>query len=234
MTLPHIKYINLDRSVDRNASLLASLSRFGITDFTRFSAIDRLPEEWSYLTQTEQGKLLCSLSHLYVMKEIDESSHNVVLVMEDDTDLQPMDNWTFSWEEFMERLPKGWGAVQLYRNSVYWFPIGALNFSTRGPGFLGTCAYVVTKQHAKMLVDNFFVGEEPDLHKVHMRPMTDSVVFDWPNTYSVSLFSTQEVDDSTIRDTREHSALFEHNAAEVVRLWRETPPTLDQLMGFYR
>ena len=70
-----IVYINLDRRPDRKTSIETELANMGITDYERFTAIERPPG---------QGIVGCGYSHLAVLKLAKERQYPNILIFEDD------------------------------------------------------------------------------------------------------------------------------------------------------
>jgi len=70
-----IVYINLDRRPDRKISIETELANMEITDYERFTAIERPPG---------QGIVGCGYSHLAVLKLAKERQYPNILIFEDD------------------------------------------------------------------------------------------------------------------------------------------------------
>jgi glycosyl transferase family 25 len=71
--IDHIFYINLDKRKDRKEHLENELQKMGITNYTRFSAI-----EDSY------SPIGCGLSHINILKEAKVKGYKRIIILEDD------------------------------------------------------------------------------------------------------------------------------------------------------
>ena len=71
-----IYYINLDKREDRNEEILEELHRMEVPE----SKIKRI----SGVYKPKQGDLGCSLSHLNIMREFNDSEYKNCIVLEDD------------------------------------------------------------------------------------------------------------------------------------------------------
>ena len=85
--------INLDYRKDRLEQITSELSKVGITDFERFSAIkpteSMLNNEYSYYMHNANikyriGALGCLLSHLEIIKIAKKNNYKKILIFEDD------------------------------------------------------------------------------------------------------------------------------------------------------
>jgi GR25 family glycosyltransferase involved in LPS biosynthesis len=91
-----IFYINLEKDVDRNASMIAQFEKFGITNYERFNAFrsGELPNEHAYRNFIDKehryvlNSLACRESHLSVIKIAKEREYNRILILEDDVEFQ--------------------------------------------------------------------------------------------------------------------------------------------------
>jgi len=89
-----ILYINLDKDVSRNESMLALFKRFGITNFERVPGVVQhtLPEKSSYRNFIKSdikyllGQLGCRSAHLNCVRLAKERGYRRVLIFEDDID----------------------------------------------------------------------------------------------------------------------------------------------------
>jgi len=82
-----VVYINLDHRTDRKENVEKELTRMGITNFERFSAVKREP---GYVGALE--------SHLNVLKQAKEKGKKNILIVEDDFE------FTISKEKFWELI----------------------------------------------------------------------------------------------------------------------------------
>lgn len=126
--LPHIYYINLEDRIDRKEFMESQFKRWGIKNFSRVNASEFSKNDYNtwkhfihlpYIIPINRRRSVCvSLSHMETMRKwLEETTEEYMIIMEDDTDLSPIEHWHFDWNYFMDNLPYDWDAVQLMYNS---------------------------------------------------------------------------------------------------------------------
>ena len=124
---PTVNYITLYENTDRIEFMNAQLTRYGIRHmpylnhrYTTFqhginiiwpNMIKEQAEEfrgWSH-----PGTII---SYLTAMKNwYDTTNEEHVIFCDDDMSFESIDHWSFTWQEFVDKLPANWEAVQLVR-----------------------------------------------------------------------------------------------------------------------
>lgn len=103
---PHKVCINLDRRADRWQRMQTEFARHGIEAIRRFSAADgstlTLPANWRHTA----GAYGCLLSHVQVVQEARQQSHESVLIFEDDAVFDP--ELASKFPSFIEEVPADW------------------------------------------------------------------------------------------------------------------------------
>lgn len=87
-----IYYLNLDKDVERNESILKEFTKWGITNYKRISGVvvDTLPDFLSYRnyindkTKYILGSYGCCLTHLNAIRDAKEKNYSRILIFEDD------------------------------------------------------------------------------------------------------------------------------------------------------
>jgi GR25 family glycosyltransferase involved in LPS biosynthesis len=87
-----IYYINLDRDVKRNESIISNFSKFGITNYIRVPGVlvDTIPEPYLYrnfIKKNERyikGQLGCREAHLNIISDAKKNSYSRIAIFEDD------------------------------------------------------------------------------------------------------------------------------------------------------
>jgi len=144
--LPRIVYINLDEATDRNDRMVSMFENFGITNYSRFGTTRPSRSEHHRLSPSEYG---CLMSHISIILDFAESDEDYLLVMEDDVDLSPVEQWQFTWQDIVDKAGD-FDIFQLIRVKRYAVDIDLVcrdwqtNDST-------TAAYVITKRYAKQI-----------------------------------------------------------------------------------
>jgi hypothetical protein len=118
-----IYVINLDRRPDRYESFKKELSKYGIENVERFSAIDgtTIMQNNINLLAGEIGVLE---SHLEIIKKCKEEGLNNVLIMEDDVCFS---DEILKLDEYMSAVPKDWEFLYFGGNHVYGSPPELIN-----------------------------------------------------------------------------------------------------------
>lgn len=149
--LPKIAYINIDSHVSKRNFIEQSFKKFNIKNYDRFSAICLNESKHPYLHKGEYG---CALSHLNVIYNFyHKSNDEMIIILEDDADINTIDNWEFSWNEFLKILPN-FEIVQLIRNQEpdlqKYASLKKWEYRDRS-----TAGYLITRDYAKKLLNSF-------------------------------------------------------------------------------
>jgi FkbM family methyltransferase len=95
-------------------------------------------------------------SHLKAIREWYETTDEpYAFFCEDDLSLEMIKYWNFTWTEFFDKLPNDWDCVQLVLLREY---LGLFNNGFRNRCWCdwSACAYLITRNHAKNLVENYY------------------------------------------------------------------------------
>ena len=152
--------INLDDQPERWAWMEDQLKYWEIEDYTRISAYDGRPDVGSdlseiiqgrYPEQVSSGEIGCVTSHLKAIKHFyEETDAPYAIIMEDDCDISIARFWTFTWRQFMSRVPYDWDVVQV---AIICPGELHVNIHRRFINDFSTACYVITRHHAKKLID---------------------------------------------------------------------------------
>lgn len=202
---PPVHFISVDDSIERRELLLHKFEKFGITNVTphiykRYKDEDHVIES-DLLHRLSIGSRGPVTSHLKAIREwYENTNEEVAFFCEDDLSLETVKYWNFTWQDFYENLPKDWGCIQLAwlreGDDYYRFSIG---FRNRCWCDWSGCAYLITREHARLLVENYYyddafhlnlVGEGADQREEWARvPVIETIIFS-PVTkvYGIPLF----------------------------------------------
>lgn len=185
--LPKIVYINLDTAIERNEHMVSMFKKYGITNFERYHATRIAKSPRSDLNSSQYG---CFISHLEVIKKIAKGDDEFVIIMEDDTDISTVEQWTFTWNEFISKMPK-FNLLQLLRCQMD--PQTGIGFKVLDRNDHSAGAYLITRDFARQIAKLY------DRDKVTLRhfkratrstgPVADDALFRYSATYSVCIFS---------------------------------------------
>lgn len=122
---PSVNYISLYESVDRRQYMENQLNALGIDRTNayiseRFNKLSNINITGPFVHEvtTQFGTII---AHLNVMRNWYNSCNEPYAIFcEDDVSFESVNYWNFTWNEFMEHLPKDWECVQLMRLISPW------------------------------------------------------------------------------------------------------------------
>ena len=237
--LPFITYINIDSHIIKKHFVETNFKNFGITKYKRFSAITPTTSNYINLNPAEVG---CMLSHLNIIYDFYlNSKEYLTIVMEDDIDISPINNWQFSWIEFIINVPD-FEIIQLVRNQEpklqQYAKLKQWEWKDKS-----TAAYVITKDYAKKIVDRCGSIDDalnnlpnlsddidwPWLHRVG--PVADYALYKNFNAWSTCIFqqthSLDNVWSSTSPNKEPEWYRIQHN--QMLEYWSK-PHTLHDII----
>lgn len=115
--------INLDRRPDRYEDFKKEMSKYGIENVERFSAIDGSTISTNDVPLLT-GEIGVLLSHLEIIKKCKEEGYDNVLIMEDDVCFSEE---ILKLEEYMSSVPSDWDFIYFGGNHVYGQPPKFIN-----------------------------------------------------------------------------------------------------------
>lgn len=115
--------INLDRRPDRYEDFKKEMSKYGIENVERFSAIDGSTISTNDVPLLT-GEIGVLLSHLEIIKKCKEEGYDNVLIMEDDVCFSEE---ILKLEEYMSSVPSDWDFIYFGGNHVYGQPPALIN-----------------------------------------------------------------------------------------------------------
>jgi GR25 family glycosyltransferase involved in LPS biosynthesis len=101
-------------------------------------------------------------SHLKAIKKWYESTdEQYTFFCEDDLSLDTVKYWNFTWSDFFNKLPANWKCVQLclVSDDVFYFYKNGLKMRYRCFNDWSGCAYLITREHAKNLIENYYFDD---------------------------------------------------------------------------
>ena len=229
-----IVYINRDKDIGRREYMERQLESLGITNAVRFPAFSGEltqadPGFRTEINVTRANVLRAIASHLWAIRDLDFKDSPYALILEDDVYLSTCLNWDFTFDEFINGLPKGWDVIQLYLNPHKKRAPEYLNIRPYRPTHISTVAYLITKERAQEVVKEWFRVGVPDLTKAtekYAGVLTDHVIYT-EKSYGVNLFSTKDFVSTILMIT---PGRFHETSGEVIRLWEQSPLSLEDLL----
>ena len=217
-------YINLDGQPERDTEM-QSMCKYWELNPTRISAFDGRNDklehilEGNYPEGITSGEVGCVTSHLKAIKHWYETSDTPYAIFaEDDVSFDTARFWKFTWDEFVEKLPYDWDVVQL---AIINPGVVYASMHARWVNDFSTACYMITRHHAKKLIDHHCVGDKFRLDQgVKPRPVADDLIYNCGRTYAIPLFHYKIELGSSIHP--EHIEVFHKGSHKgILDHWRE-------------
>ena len=217
-------YINLDGQPERDAAM-QSMCKYWELNPTRISAFDGRNSSLNHILEgshdigISSGEVGCVTSHLKAIKQWYETTDTPYAIFaEDDVSFDTARFWKFTWDEFVEKLPYDWDVVQL---AIINPGVVYASMHARWVNDFSTACFMVTRHHAKKLIDHHCVGDKFRLDQgVKPRPVADDLIYNCGRTYAIPLFHYKIEMGSSIHP--EHIEVFHKGSHEgILSHWRE-------------
>jgi len=189
-----IYYINLDDQPERKEYMESQFEYWNVKDYTRVSAYDGREDDLSdiikgkYPTENiTSGEIGCVTSHLKAIEHwYNTSDSPYAIIMEDDCFLETVRYWTFTWQDFISRVPYDWDVIQL---AIICTGDIHIKIHKRFVNEFSTACYIITRHHAEKLIRLHCRDGKYKLDNgVKPRPVADDLLYNSGNTYSVPMF----------------------------------------------
>lgn len=200
---PPVHFISVTDTEDRRELLYEKFKKWGIENATAH-IFDRYVDEDHVIESDLIGRLSTGsrgpvTSHLKAIREwYENTDEEIAFFCEDDISFDSVNYWNFTWNQFVSDLPSNWGCVQLawLREEFTSFQIG---LRTRCWCDWSACAYLISREHARLLIENYYsgdiftlnlVGEEVELREDWAKvPVVETIIFSpLTKVYSAPLF----------------------------------------------
>ena len=208
---PPVLWLNLDRYQDRHKYMVDHLEYWGIENHTRIVGIDGKEDDpSSYLKgrvpdNMNPGEIGCVLTHLNALKYfVNETTHDEVVIMEDDIDLSTVKNWSFTWREVRKKLPINTDTCQftvINPNGIH------IKLHHRFINDFSAACYLITRHHAEKVLK---CHQRGDLWKIdqNIRPraVSEDLILDSGKGYALPILNYRLDMGSAIHE--EHIDIF--------------------------
>lgn len=186
---PPVYFVSLEDSKERQNIMNQQLDLLGITDRTMVLAYDGRKVNYQnnelveglYFSQMDSGQIAVVMSHLRAIKEwYYKSTTPHAVFFEDDMTLQSSQFWAFDWNEFMNRLPPNWKAIQLSLIKEDAIADDDMQFKKRKWWNWSAGAYMLTREYAKCLIDEFCPDDNYTLRinkDLRLIPLIENVIY---------------------------------------------------------
>ena len=217
-------YINLDGQPERDTAM-QSMCNYWELNPTRVSAFDGRHGDLNHILEGSHdigitsGEVGCVTSHLKAIKQWYETTDTPYAIFaEDDVSFDTAFFWKFTWDEFVEKLPYDWDVVQL---AIINPGVVYASMHARWVNDFSTACYMITRHHAKKLIDHHCVGDKFRLDQgVKPRPVADDLIYNCGRTYAIPLFHYKIELGSSIHP--EHIEVFHKGSHQgILHHWKE-------------
>ena len=217
-------YINLDGQPERDVAM-QSMCNYWELNPTRISAFDGRHGDLNHILEGSHdigitsGEVGCVTSHLKAIKQWYETTDTPYAIFaEDDVSFDTARFWKFNWDEFMEKVPYDWDVIQL---AIINPGVVYASMHARWVNDFSTACYMITRHHAKKLIDHHCVGDKFRLDQgVKPRPVADDLIYNCGRTYAIPLFHYKIELGSSIHP--EHIEVFHKGSHKgILDHWRE-------------
>jgi GR25 family glycosyltransferase involved in LPS biosynthesis len=160
----------------------------------------------------------CLSSHLKAIKYWYENSDTPYAVfMEDDCIINNAKYWSFTWQEFLSRVPYNWDCLQLcliVTGDIH------VTIHKHQANEFSTACYVITRRYAKKLIDLHVRDGKYKLDQdIKPRAVADDLIYNAGVVYSVPLFLYNLKLGSTIHE--DHVETFHRNSYDGLKAFWE-------------
>lgn len=235
---PQVTYINIDSHIKKRNFVESKFKQFNISNYKRFNAITPPISTYKNLNIGEVG---CMLSHLHIIFDFYNNKDDMAIIVEDDIDISTINNWEFSWQEFIDSVPE-FEIIQLLRNQE---PDNQMYAKLKWWDWedKSTAAYLITKDYAKKMIDTCKdlqdainnlpnLSDEPEWPWNHqVGPVADYALYKNFKTLSTCIFqqthSLDSVWSSTSPNQEPEWYTIQHN--QILEYWSK-PHGLDDII----
>ena len=184
--------INLDGQPERWQYMEDQFKYWEIENYTRISAYDGREDDLGsilkgrYPDNMTSGEIGCTTSHLKAIKHFyEETDEPYAIIMEDDCCLDLARFWNFTWKDFYSKIPYDWDVCQI---AIICTGDIHIKVHKRFVNEFSTACYLITRHHAKKLIDLHVRGNKYKLDNgVKPRPVADDLIYNSGNTYALPL-----------------------------------------------
>jgi len=218
-------YINLDGQPERDTEM-QSMCKYWELDPIRVSAFDGRDGDLNHILEGNHdigitsGEVGCVTSHLKAIKQWYQTTDTPYAIFaEDDVSFDTARFWNFTWDEFVEKLPYDWDVVQL---AIINPGVVYAHMHARWVNDFSTACYMITRHHAKKLIEHHCVGDKFRLDQgVKPRPVADDLIYNCGRTYAIPLFHYKIELGSSIHP--DHIEVFHKGSHKgILDHWRES------------
>jgi len=217
--LPHIFWINLERSPDRRKYMETLLNRYSLSN-TRVEACDGSKyETFATISNVSPGninksELGCFCSHLKALEWFLQSDLENCLIAEDDLSFEFTSYWPKTFREYMNEIPADCQILQLAQTVLTKTSPESTTIKAHKPHTYGAVIYLVRRSGAKQLLEKIQKTVDNKYSIEKYTYLADTFLYSIAGVYSIALFSTYNIFRSTIHP--KNVGIFNIPSTEVI------------------
>jgi len=224
-----IYVINLKSREDRLNNIKKEFNKHGVKDYTIIEAVDGSSEDLQLLvdnvdyTRISNNEVACTLSHLKAIKHwIDNSKSEYAIIAEDDLVLETVNNWQWTWNEFLSKIDLDYDILQL---SI--IHRGRINTSLhyREIRDSSTACYLIKRSWAEKLLNTYTKNDKVVFNKMPSPPVADYLIYHTGICLAFPLF-TYSLDFGSSINEEHVDTIHKKSRQEVLDFWETKPKTL--------
>jgi len=185
---PPVNFINLHESVDRRLFMNSQFTQYGLearpyyTD--RYAVFkDQIEIRCEVHCNYHQGN---NISYINAMRRwYDTTDEEYGFFCDDDISFETVDLWNFTWQEFIDNLPKDWQCVQMVRINIWEdgmknygiLEIPSIQIRKRAWNDYG-CAAIFKREYVKKLLDRHWISN--NVYSFNIPSRSNSKYFYYP------------------------------------------------------
>ena len=176
INFPPIYYITLSDSVNRQKLFEEQFFLNGIKNVNMVEAYDGRKINYceennivggQYLHQMDSGQIAATISHLKAISEwYYNSNSEYAIFFEDDMLIESVNDWNFTWDEFISILPENWKTIQLSlikdnikQDDMKLIQRDIINLFTPFENW-SAGSYLIRRNYAKELIEYFYQNKK--------------------------------------------------------------------------
>ena len=169
INFPPVYYVSLNDSIDRQQSFENQFRLNGIKNIKMIEAYDGRKEDYKnksnivdglHFVSMDSGAIAATISHLKTILEwYYNSDSDYAIFFEDDMSIDSINDWNFTWNEFISILPENWKAIQLslIKDDI---TQGDMKLNQRVWWNWSAGSYLIRRNYAKELIDYFYQNDK--------------------------------------------------------------------------
>lgn len=251
---PPVNFISIEESEDRRKVLYEQFKKNGIKNITphifeKYNPDKHIIKTTDWWGRDKEGYLGATTSHIKAIKTWYETTDEpYAFFCEDDLSLETVQYWNFTWEQFFNSLPYDWTCVQMVvtGSDVFKFFQPEVHFRNRCWCDSAATAYLITREHAKSLLDNYYLDGETFFIEYKgidkdgrdewaTYPTTETIVYSnfGKPIYTFPLFVENPRFDTTVWDLNGEVPQFHWPCYDAIMDWWKTRGKDMTLNGFF-